>query len=496
MQLQWERAQIPAMWVAVREAQNQEQTLEIRLGEDMPDIGRIICGWGQPLLRGKDWHGDGMSVSGGVMAWILYAPEDGTAPRCVEGWLPFQLKWNFPQTDRDGVIRCDVRLRGVDARVLSTRKMMLRAQISALGEALAPGEVEYSTGGEVPNHIQLDQKTYPVLLRAEAGEVAIPVDEDVTVNGAKPEKIISCTVQCRLSEQKVVGSRGIFRGDCLVHLVYFDEDGMIYSRDLTAPFAQYAQLDHDYDKQAGVEAMMAVSALEPELYEDGLRLKCTLVCQYTILDQHMIEAAQDAYSTEYEMEYTLRDAIMPVVLDQRSERRTVQQKTPAETGQIIDSCLFLEQPVSRRNGSTVDIQLPGTVQVLRRDDSGAYYGNTIRFADQWNVCAEEHTDLHLVIGAADRPHVALTTDGMEAQWDMDLRLCAMTEQSIPQITSIDVGQQRQLSQDRPSWILRRPGDATLWDLAKQYGSTVEQIRQVNGAEDMPPKDKMLLIPVR
>ena len=45
MQLQWERSQIPAMGVAVREAQNQEQTLEIRLGEDMPDIGRIICGW-------------------------------------------------------------------------------------------------------------------------------------------------------------------------------------------------------------------------------------------------------------------------------------------------------------------------------------------------------------------------------------------------------------------------------------------------------------------
>ena len=49
MQLQWEKTLISAMGVAVREVQNQEQTLEVRLAEDMPDIGHIICGWGQPL---------------------------------------------------------------------------------------------------------------------------------------------------------------------------------------------------------------------------------------------------------------------------------------------------------------------------------------------------------------------------------------------------------------------------------------------------------------
>ena len=141
MQLQWEKTLISAMGVAVREVQNQEQTLEVRLAEDMPDIGHIICGWGQPLLRAKDWNGDSMSVSGGIMAWVLYAPEDGSDPRCVEGWLPFQLKWNLPKTEHDGVIRCDILLRGVDARVLSARKMMLRAQISAMGEALESQEV-------------------------------------------------------------------------------------------------------------------------------------------------------------------------------------------------------------------------------------------------------------------------------------------------------------------------------------------------------------------
>jgi hypothetical protein len=461
----------------------------------MPDIGHIICGWGQPLLRGKDWNGDNMSISGGIMAWVLYAPEDGSAPRCVEGWLPMQMKWNLPPTQHDGVIRCDMRLRGVDARILSARKMMIRAQISVMGEALEPVQVECCTHCDVPDHVQLYQKTYPVLLQSEAGEVAIQVDEDVTISEERPNKIISCTLEAKLAEQKVVGSRVIFRGDCLVHLVYFGADDVIHSRDLSVPFAQYAQLDQDYDKQANAEVMITASALEPELTQEGLRLKCTLVCQYTVLDQHMIECAQDAYSTKHDMEYTLQNITLPALLDRRTERRCIQQKGPGEAGQIIDTSVYYEQPVVRRNGSNVDIQLPGAVQILSRDANGTYHGNTIRFADQWSICAEDQTSLQLVAAPADRPRAVSNADGIEIQCDVDMRLCTTVQQTISQIGMIEIGKEKSIASDRPSLILRRPGDASLWDLAKLYGSTVEQICHVNAIEDAPQKDKILLIPI-
>lgn len=496
MQLQWEKIPIPAMGIAVQEVQNQEQTLEVRLGEDMPDIGHIICGWGQPLLRGKEWRGDSISVSGGVMAWVLYAPEDGSAPRCVEGWLPFQLKWSMPPADRDGVICCDVRLRGVDARVLSARKMMLRAQISALGEALEPVQIACVNSGEVPQHIQINHKTIPVLLRAEAGEVAILVDEDVSISGPKPQKIISCTLQWKLSEQKVVGSRVIFRGDCLVHLNYYGEDEMIYSRELAVPFAQYAQLDRDYDKQATAEAILAVSSLEPELVDEGLRLKCNLVCQYTILDQYMVDSTQDIYSTSHELEYTLQETTMPVVLDRRTERRTIQQTGMVDGDITVDTCCFMEQPVIRRNGTDLDVQLNGTVQILNRDESGGYHANAIRIHDQWSVCANESAAVRILAEPAAKPRAISTGTGMEIQLDLDVQMFATAQETIPQIVLIEVGQERLLSKDRPSLILRRPGDASLWDLAKYYGSTVERISLANDLDAEPQKDKMLLIPIR
>ena len=69
-----------------------EETQEVRLPESMPDIGRVIAAWGQPVLRGKQWRSGHIGLNGGVMVWVLYAPEDGSEPRRLESWIPFDAR--------------------------------------------------------------------------------------------------------------------------------------------------------------------------------------------------------------------------------------------------------------------------------------------------------------------------------------------------------------------------------------------------------------------
>jgi hypothetical protein len=49
--------------------------------------------------------------------------------------------------------------------------------------------------------------------------------------------------------------------------------------------------------------------------------------------------------------------------------------------------------------------------------------------------------------------------------------------------------------DRPSLILRRVGEESLWDMAKHYGSTEDAIRSANGLTDEPTPGQILIIPV-
>ena len=71
MELQFRNDGLGCLRENVWEVKNEEQTQEVKLPDTMPDIGKVLGAWGQVLLRGKGWRGSGMSVSGGVMAWVL-----------------------------------------------------------------------------------------------------------------------------------------------------------------------------------------------------------------------------------------------------------------------------------------------------------------------------------------------------------------------------------------------------------------------------------------
>ena len=136
MELQWNSMPWTYLKSNVHQVMNQEQTLEVRLSDGMPDIGRVLCAWGQPVLRSKEWRNEGMSITGGVTVWVLYMPEDGSAPQSIQAWLPFLGKWSFSDSRREGVIRTDCLLRSVDARTLSARKLMVRTNVGMMGQAL------------------------------------------------------------------------------------------------------------------------------------------------------------------------------------------------------------------------------------------------------------------------------------------------------------------------------------------------------------------------
>ena len=63
------------------------------------------------------------------------------------------------------------------------------------------------------------------------------------------------------------------------------------------------------------------------------------------------------------------------------------------------------------------------------------------------------------------------------------------------VTALELGQPTPMDPNRPSLILRRAQSDSLWELAKDCGSTVSAIREANGLDEEAVAGQMLLIPV-
>ena len=71
MELQFQSKEIPCLQQVSSQVLNQEQTLEVRLDDSMPAVGRVLGAGGQVVLRGKEWRSGAVQVNGGVTVWVL-----------------------------------------------------------------------------------------------------------------------------------------------------------------------------------------------------------------------------------------------------------------------------------------------------------------------------------------------------------------------------------------------------------------------------------------
>lgn len=496
MDMQFHKTMYPCMKRVKWEVQNQEQTQEVRLTDGMPDIGRVLGAWGQVVLRNKEWYSGGMNISGGVMVWLLYAPEDGSEALSMETWIPFQMKWDLPDTQRDGIIRAVCLLRNVDARSISARKLMVRVGVGCLGEALVPNDIPLYSPGELPEDVQLLKNTYPMRLPREAGEKPFMIEEELANVNPKMNKLIYYTVQPEIQDQKVMAGKAVFRGTANVHMLYRGEDGELNSADQELPFSQYLELEREYDQNADVRIIPAVTSAEIEWDEEGqLRLKAGITGQYVIYDSPMIEIVEDAYSPRRKVSLQTETLELPLVLDTQEQMIHAEVTADAQVNKLVDVAFYPDHIRTMRLEDTMELSANGQFQMLYYDTEHRLQSISPRWEGDWSLPTDQENQVLATLKPSGMPQGIVGGGNVSLRSDFLADMVTTAQQGIPMISGLELGELTEPDPNRPSVVLRKTGDDSLWNIAKQCGSTVSAISAANGLQAQPDSNQILLIPV-
>lgn len=494
MELEFENKEHHCLNWNMREWQNQEQTLEVRLPDDYPDIGTILGTWGQCILRGKQWSGDEASVNGGMMIWVLYRPADGSEPRTVESWIPIQQKWEMPNCRSEGMLRTVWSVKSADARMLTPRKMMVRVCAGILAEALEPSQIRTGLPGQIPEDICLLRRDYPAMVPVEAGEKTFAIEESFSLpQETEPVQIVYCTLNPELTEQKVVANRAVFRGTAKCHLLYRCEDNRFHTADFDMEFSQLEDLQNDYGQEARVSLMMAVTAMEPELQDGRLVIKAGMSGQYLIYDRCMLSIVEDAYSPIRDVKGYTEETAVPMLLD--VTRKVLEPQIQLNGGDVLDVSVTIEPPIQRRAGDLMEVEIPGAVQVLEMDTEGNLCGNSVRWSETWELPLGQNTRLDVSIPHASISNISQGGQQNKVVMDLELQGETVSSQGMPMVTAMEISEPREPDTNRPSVVLKRAGEGSVWEIAKENGSTVEAIMEANQLTQDPTDHRILLIPI-
>jgi hypothetical protein len=324
------------------------------------------------------------------------------------------------------------------------------------------------------------------------------LDQTLTLPSSVPvvDKLIHYHLRPVIADSKVMSDKLIMQATVYLYVLYRGVDGQLHNWCFELPVSQYAQLDRDYDANANDHIDLAVTALELEQgEEENLNLKAGVTAQYVINDRAMVDLVEDAYSPRRNVTVNMSELRLPVQIEARSDAVRAEQTIETEMQRVADVTFYQDQPQLYTEGDQLTAELSGYFQMLGYDADGKLQGSTARWQGDWSTSADSGVKVEMAVQADGAPEVIPMGSSAQLRADMQLNMQTVANQSMPMVTGLELGETVESDPERPSIILRRAGEDSLWDIAKKTGSTIDAIKAANNLEREPESDRMLLIPV-
>lgn len=490
MELGLQFEEITAFETVETQAITHEETLETAIPEYCPDISRIVDTTGQLCIREKTLSDDHYTVSGVVKVTVLYTSEEVAGLKSLQISVPFSCRM-----EERGIKACKTvcvtgRLLMLEARTVTSRRLYLRVLPEISGIGFRPVQRKFCIGTENESSMRLRREKVTMPLMTGAAEQEFTYSGDTMLEGKVPEELFFYRICPRVISTQRVGNKLMVKGELWLCTMYRTVDSLLERHETTLPFSQIVE--------AGDLPEEARHIVTATLYEADARLLRTeegggfgitariALCMRTFED-YAIDCVADLYSTRYDVLPEQQGVPLPIAYPPAEIQQEVvlQPEIQGERAFITNVECSQVIPVTEENRQLLRTNV--TIHLLYLDDSGA------------PVTVETSQEVSISVDA-------MPTAISASCCKESLQCGALCQARVPVLFCLEESQQEMISvitgvkleefsttRKKPSLVLRRlQPEETLWDVAKQYHTDEDSIRQANPQENI--ENRMLLIP--
>lgn len=478
-----------------------EQTADLIVPDSMADCDRVIDSYGTVLLRSEECSAGSAGVTGSVAAGVLFVTEDGTVQR-LETTIPFQVRREFPQPATACTMQCRCRLRSVDARPLNSRKLLVRVGLSCNITVFAQREHRCFTMDAPSENLQLKRTQIPLCVPLALGEKRFPVDEEPELPAGKSAiaRLLKSLCTLHIGEQKLVGSKAVFKGAACLHVLYEDVDGGLCTHDWEIPFSQYVEMERESD-DCELQTNLALTAMEVETDAQSesrrLYFGIEVRAQCTAIGKMRAELIEDAYCLDGELTANWDEWSVEGVLDRQPVRETAVAASEQGGTGVVDAWVFLDEAGRQRTAEGEELEVPLNCNLLCLDGDGRWQGRTLRTSVKVRTEVAENGSSTIAECRVGEVFANVGAAGTELRVPLAMTVETSATHRLRGVCGGTVAPHEGERKRQPAVILRRTDEEEeLWEIAKSLRTPVQAIRAANDLDGTTvPADTLLLIPL-
>ncbi len=490
---------------------------DYNIPDNMPDAGMIIQEKGSIEIGEVRVEAGRVKVKGALNFSVLYL-EDGpeTGLHSVQGQIPFEEMMNVEDAKDGDSLQLKWMLEDVSSALINSRKLSIKTIVTLELAVEELFDEEVPVDVEEPDSVQIKTCHVSTAGLAVRKKDTCRIKDEIILPANKPNirQILWQDTAMQGTELRLGEGEILVKGELLIFVLYEGEEdsGKAYWIEQVLPFNSHVDVSGCQEGMLGnLGLSLAHSDLELKPDYDGelrvLNLDAVLELDIQIYEEEHLNMICDLYSPVRELELITAPAVYESLLVCNASKCRVadRMKTGSPDVQILQIChshgeVKVDDSTVTPEGLLVEGVISLQVLYVTSDDNHPFLcmKGVVPFEHLIEAPGIEKNSIYYLQTSLDQLTVNMVNSGeLEVKAAVQINALVLNRVSMQHISGV---QERPLDIETvkklPGFLIytAQPSD-TLWDVAKAYHTTMEQICQLNeiSGEQIKPGQKLLLV---
>lgn len=486
---------------------------EYLIPDTHPDVEEILCIQARPVITSKDIVGDKVALEGKVEYTVMYlAKEDEMIANSVDYTQKFTTNIDLKQGEHNIICEVELKIEHIEAMIMNERKIAIQGILSIEWEILKNKEFEFVKDIEGNSDVQVLKKAESIDKISANKETQIEGKSIMRVGMDKPQigKILNSSALLHKKEIKIVDDKVYIGCYCRINILYKgDESKDIFCLEDDVYVSKEEEIE-------GITSEMMPSA-NFDIVENQISLEEDDLGEVRIINNEFIINVDIKIFSKEEID-TIKDAYSPkAMVDVKKEQYEVgmiqgsnMTETIVKDGiQLKENDLKPEQIIST-NGTVIltdkevkkdRVEVEGVIKIdilYKTTDDNKYLSDIkaeIPFTTAVDISGAQEGMKSIVKSALENIEAFLESNSISVKSTISLNTKVFYETQKEFISDI-IEQEGEKPEKDASIIIYVVGDGDcLWELAKKYNTTIDELIKINSIEDpnyIEPGGKLII----
>ena len=458
-----------------------------------PDILSSIHTNGTVCIYKKEVMDGRIKIEGCINTYIIYlADDENSSIRSINQNLDFSEIIEFDSVKEGMMLESCINLKTIECRVINGRKINIKAMLDIKIKVLSNEEVEFVSAVDNCKDIQILNENINLNSLLGSSNTRVYAKDTIMLDSIDNlSEILKVDIKVINKEIKVSYNKILVKADACSKIIYLTDDGRICKTSQLIPVMGFTDMqDITDDDICDVNFEIKNLIVKPNnMEEHSIYIEIELEVNCNSYKTKQVNLIQDLYSPTINLNYNQKQ------INTMSNKKMVRDIYQFDQNQVIpeignNKLYDVEvKPIIINQTPLIDkIVYEGELALnfLYESNSGRNFEvKTIIVPFNYNMNCPgitKNTEIETTIDVNSEDFTVKSDESIDINIELGFNVSMRNTRTINVIEEINTDEVR--NDDRHSLVIYfvKPGD-TLWNIAKRFHSTINNIVEANQIED-------------